>query len=221
MSVIGNPKCRIVLDGYDYEARIDPYTGDVLVSDADEIYCHGGITHLNLSRLINLSHVSLESCEALKSIRLTLPNLTSLEILSSSLLTQLDVSSCPSLRTIKLETIPLVELSLVNCAKLRHVNLINLYRLQRLTLGQHQWMECLIINGAPRLHSINLFGCTSLKMLSIANVGIKLLDLSSCSKFEELHCSKCPWIDKIIVHTFNDLFIQNSVSIRVVGKRES
>lgn len=217
MSRAESCSCRVVINDYDYNANIDSETGMILVesvNDIDKLYIHGSIPRLNLTPLVNLTHASLESCDALNELRLP-SRLESLDVLSAPSLTQLDLSSCSMLRTLRLEGIP-VSNFVISSNHLRYLSLINLHHLQQLTISQPQ-LECLIIVGASHLTILDLSTCLHLKTLRLVGVMIKSLDLSPCLEFEELHCSDCS-LECITVRRFHNLFIHSGTNVRVVNR---
>lgn len=114
-----------------------------------------------------------------------MPPLTDL-ISRKNYFTKLDLTKNANLRALTLESIPLETLDLSNNMLLDSVVCQNSGKMTSFVMPSHSPMQKLVLEGCPRIPSLDLSGAPELRHLNVAQVWLKELDLSNNKKISYL-----------------------------------
>ena len=185
------------------------------------------VEELDLSKLVNLTELSLKSCDELASLDLSkLVNLTKLSIdpfdkftsldLSKFVnLTELSLSSCGQLTSLDLtKLVNLTDLSLSSCDQLTSLDLTKCVNLTRLYLDPNSsffgdpdvQLTSLDLSKQVNLTSLSISSCDKLTSLDLSKlVNLTRLSISSCDQLTSLDLSKLVNLTKLSIQSCSQL----------------
>ncbi len=181
---------------------------------------------LDLSRCFYLNELDLSNCEKLQT--LTLPD--------SGRIKSINLSGCKELRSLTISNLfQLTSLNLTNCVNLTNLTIQNAEKLKTLDLTGLPLNKLKIdntglskisissVNGTRSISSIDINdNITSFKLTSSQFTSKTTLDLSKCTKLNEVYCTDNVNLEKIILPKNTDdtdkrLGIANNKSLSTIG----
>ena len=185
------------------------------------------VEELDLSKCVNLTELSLESCDELASLDLSkLVNLTelsldpfdkftSLDLSKFVNLTKLSLSSCGQLASLDLsKLVNLTDLSLSSCDQLTSLDLTKCVNLTRLYLDPNSsffgepdvQLTSLNLSKLVNLTSLSISSCDKLTSLDLSKlVNLTDLSISSCDQLTSLDLSKLVNLTKLSISSSDQL----------------
>ena len=185
------------------------------------------VEELDLSKLVNLTKLSLKSCDELVSLDLSkLVNLTelsldpfdkftSLDLSKFVNLTKLSLSSCGQLASLDLsKLVNLTDLSLSSCDQLTSLDLTKCVNLTRLYLDPNSsffgepdvQLTSLDLSKLVNLTSLSISSCDKLTSLDLSKlVNLTDLSISSCDQLASLDLSKLVNLTKLYIQRCEQL----------------
>lgn len=185
------------------------------------------VEELDLSKLVNLTKLSIERCNQLPSLDLTkLVNLTelsldpfdkftSLDLSKFVNLTKLSLSSCGQLASLDLsKLVNLTDLSLSSCDQLTSLDLTKCVNLTRLYLDPNSsffgepdvQLTSLNLSKLVNLTSLSISSCDKLTSLDLSKlVNLTDLSISSCDQLTSLDLSKLVNLTKLSISSSDQL----------------
>ena len=182
--------------------------------------CRGLLAEeLDLSKLVDLTKLSIDRCQQLTSLDLTkLVNLTELSLSFCNELASLDLSKCVNLTKLSLEScselasldlsklVNLTELSLDYCRELASLDLSKLVNLTKLSLESCDQVPSLDLSSHVNLTKLSLKSCDQLPSLDLTKlVNLTELSLDPFDKFASLDLSKFVNLTKLSLDSCGQL----------------